>query len=83
MRMWVNKKTRKEGFTAAHFSALTGNIEVLNYLIAHGADIEIDSTNGLSLMHVAAQANQTAFMVFLLVILGLFEEEGDGSEWYG
>jgi len=66
MRAWVNKRTRKEGFTAAHFAALTGNIEVLNDLIAHGADINIESTNGISLMHVAAQADQAAFMVPLI-----------------
>jgi len=71
--MWINKRTRIEGFTSAHFAALLGSIEILNTLIAHGLDINIDSSNGISLMHVAAQADQAATIVSLLFILGLFD----------
>ena len=63
MKIWVNKRSDTEGFTAAHFAAISGNIEILEDLIKYEADINIVSKDGITLMHAAAQANQVTLMV--------------------
>lgn len=73
--MWVNKKTRVEGFTAVHYAALAGNLGILGNLVTHGADINLDSNSGISPMHVAAQADQAALMVACDLKLGVFGEQ--------
>ncbi len=62
-RAWVNRATLKEGLTALHFTAWTGNIDALNTLVRHGADIHAVTQNGIGLMHIAAQADQSALLV--------------------
>ena len=65
VKAWVNQATLKDGLTATHFSAWAGNTNSFDILQKYGADMNIVSTNGMGLMHIAAQANQTAFIVTL------------------
>ncbi len=47
-----------------HFAAWAGNIESINTLLKHEADLNIVNSNGIGLMHIAAQADQPALLVF-------------------
>uniref|UniRef100_A0A182T0D7 ANK_REP_REGION domain-containing protein n=1 Tax=Anopheles maculatus TaxID=74869 RepID=A0A182T0D7_9DIPT len=41
----------KEGFTALHISAQTGHEAIFGYLLSHGANTTIPSSNGQSILH--------------------------------
>ncbi len=43
------------GFTALHSAAFTNRVEVVEFLIAHGADIEARSREGDTALHMAAR----------------------------
>jgi ankyrin repeat protein len=60
---FINSKS-KEGFTPILLAAYKGNIEIIKLLIEHGADYLITNKSGLSILHMAAQGNQPAVIVF-------------------
>jgi ankyrin repeat protein len=67
MISWINKKTEgKEGFTAIHLAAFTGNLSIIRFLEIHGGDIYADNNYNLNALHVAAQGNQPAAVVYFL-----------------
>ena len=63
VRKWINQKTEEDGFTALHFASFRGNIQIIQLLIEHQADIYLLSGHGLSMIHVAAQGDQAISLV--------------------
>ena len=51
--MWVDDKSSR-GFSALHFAAYHGNVEMIELLINLGADIFIKNNIGQNVLHVAA-----------------------------
>ncbi|WP_291867717.1 ankyrin repeat domain-containing protein [Maribacter sp.] len=51
----INKKS--QGMTPAIFAARYNKAEILELLIANGADLKVKSNNGLSIMEIAKAAN--------------------------
>lgn len=54
MKLWVNHRTEEDGFTALHFASFRGNINIINLLLDHGADMNIRNNFGINVLHVAA-----------------------------
>lgn len=54
------------GNTAAHFAAANGRIEVISWLIDIGLDMEARTSEGTTLLHVAAKYNHVALLDWLL-----------------
>ena len=63
VRKWINQKTEEDGFTALHFASFRGNIQIIQLLIEHQADIYLLNGHGLSMIHVAAQGDQAISLV--------------------
>lgn len=59
-------KRDRGGRTALHYAASDGNIESVRTLIAGGADVNAQDSEGWSPLHFAAQANSTECLVELL-----------------
>jgi palmitoyltransferase ZDHHC13/17 len=58
VKLWINKKTDEDGFTALHFASFRGNINVINMLLDNGADMYMRNNFGINVLHVAAQGDQ-------------------------
>jgi palmitoyltransferase ZDHHC13/17 len=48
----------EEGFTALHFAAFYGNIQLIELLLKHGANMYALNHQGIDMMHVSAQGDQ-------------------------
>jgi ankyrin repeat protein len=48
---------QNDQFTALHFAVFFGQTEIVKFLVEAGADPKVKSTQGLGLMHVAAQSD--------------------------
>lgn len=57
MKVWINAKTKEDGFAALHFASFRGNIAVINVLLESGADMYQRNNYGINVMHVAAQGD--------------------------
>ena len=44
-----------DGYTALHFSAISGNSELFTYFVEKGIDIDLRTINGSNCLHIAAQ----------------------------
>lgn len=55
-KVWINRQT-DDGFTALHFAAYRGNIRLVEYLQAMGADIHTTNKNGMNVLHISAQGD--------------------------
>ena len=64
-RYWVNEKTGTEGFTPLHLASFRGNLAIIRKLINYGCDPHIVSTNGMTMMHLAAQGEQPISLVYI------------------
>ncbi len=62
---FVNKQTN-QGFRAIHFASYRGNIDIINYLLKNGANLEIKTKKGLNVLHIAAQGDQPQSLVYFL-----------------
>ena len=51
---WVNAVSFKDCFTALHYAAYRGNVEMCQLLIEIGANIQAKNQYGLSVLHIAA-----------------------------
>ena len=54
LKEWVNAKTNDDEFSALHYAAFRGNIDICKTLIDIGADKNVKNVNGLSFLHIAA-----------------------------
>ena len=62
---YINQKN-KAGFTALHYACYNGNIKLIKILVNNGADIDIVNNNGLNLLHIASQGNQTTPLYYFI-----------------
>ena len=51
---WLNAKTHKDKFSALHYSAYRGNVELCQVLVDLGADINVTNLFGLTALHISA-----------------------------
>ena len=49
----VSTRGVQDGFSALHRSCVTGNVEVIKFLVAHHADVNAEDSYGDSPMHYA------------------------------
>jgi ankyrin repeat protein len=63
IKKWVNEQT-EQGYTALHYAAYRGNIDICNKLIECGAEVEVINKRGLNVLHMAAQGNQANALVY-------------------
>ena len=54
LKEWANAKTLGDEFSALHYAAFRGNIDICKTLIEFGADKNVKNSNGLSFLHIAA-----------------------------
>ncbi|CAJ0554858.1 Ff.00g133710.m01.CDS01 [Fusarium sp. VM40] len=52
--------------TPMHYAASNGNVSVIDYLVAHGCDINAPSSSGLTPLHLAVRERRTGAVDFLL-----------------
>ncbi|KAL4439072.1 hypothetical protein ABPG74_008847 [Tetrahymena malaccensis] len=64
---WINQES-KSGYTAAHFGCYVGDPSILKYLKKQGADFLKLNREESSGLHVAAQNDSIASIVFLLLL---------------
>ena len=62
---FINQKN-KSGFTALHYACYNGNIKMIKLLVGNGADINITNNNGLNILHLAAQGNQSTVIYYFI-----------------
>jgi len=55
--MFLNTKTKDDGFIALHFAAFRGNVAVCEHLIALGSDMYCKNKFGINMVHVSAQGD--------------------------
>jgi ankyrin repeat protein len=81
LKLFINKRTKDDGFTALHFSAFRGNIIQAKSLLKFGADPFAKNNFGINMHHVAAQGNEPAVMYFLVkeFQLSLLDKDDRGS----
>ena len=63
LKRWINCQS-EQGYTALHYAAYRGNIELINILISNGAQIDIMNKRGLNVMHMSSQGNQPTSLVY-------------------
>lgn len=61
---WVNQKSKNQGFCAIHYASYRGNIDIINKLIEHKANIEAINNRGINVIHMACQGNKPAALVY-------------------
>jgi hypothetical protein len=61
--------TFKDCFSALHYAAYRGNIEMIEILIEIGADVNCKNKFGLGVLHVAAQGDQPAILFYFHILL--------------
>jgi len=60
----------RQGFTALHFAARSGRLEVLEYLIGRGAEVNGDDDRGKSAMDYAVANNRGEIIKVLKAHIG-------------
>lgn len=65
LKKWINFKSNS-GYTALHYASYRGNNDVISLLIDNGACIDIKNDEGLNVLHLAAQGNRTASLIFFI-----------------
>jgi palmitoyltransferase len=62
---FVNKPTN-HGFRAIHFAVFRGNIDMINYLLANGANLYLKTHKELNVLQIAAQGDQPQSLIYLI-----------------
>jgi ankyrin repeat protein len=62
-KYFLNKKC-SNGYTALHYAAFRGNIDIIKLIIENGGDYLEKNTRGLNLLHVAAQGDQPEILIY-------------------
>jgi ankyrin repeat protein len=60
---YVNKQT-DHGLRAIHYASFRGNVRNIEKLISFGADVDVRTRKGLSVLHVSAQGDQPTSIVY-------------------
>ena len=63
IKKWINCQS-EQGYTALHYAAYRGNIEIINKLIDNGAQVEVVNKRGLNVLHMSAQGNQPSSLLY-------------------
>lgn len=61
---WVNKKSKKQGYTAIHYASFKGNIDIIQMLIKNKANVEISNFRGINVLHMAAQGDSPNSLIY-------------------
>ena len=61
---FINGKTQGDNLTALHYASFRGNIKIINLLIENHADVNALTSNGLNMIHKAAQGNKPSAIVY-------------------
>ena len=77
LEKFLNRQN-SEGFTPLHFASFRGNVEIIDFLIKKGADYRIVNSQGLSVVHLAAQGDQPKSLCYFRRFGNI--EEGKVSE---
>jgi palmitoyltransferase len=62
----LNRKGGKQGYVAIHYASYRGNVELIKKFISLGADYKLLNNEGLNVLHMAAQGNQPASLVYFV-----------------
>ena len=62
---FINSKTN-EGLTPLHYTAFKGNLEISRYLLQNGADVNAVTNLGKNIIHLSAEGDQPAYMIYYL-----------------
>ena len=63
IKKWINCQS-EQGYSALHYAAYRGNIEIINKLIDNGAQVEVVNKRGLNVLHMSAQGNQPSSLLY-------------------
>ena len=77
---FINAKTEIDSFTALHYASFRGNIKIIKLLIANFAEINALSTNGLNMIHKAAQGNQPSAIIYFYKKYNMDLETTDNNQ---
>ena len=61
---FINAQTETEHLTPLHYASFRGNIKIIELLISNYADINALSSNGLNMLHKAAQGNKPSTIIY-------------------
>ena len=68
VKAWVNFLTKnKQAFGALFFAAYNGNLAMVQFLQANGADVSLMNHENFNSLHCAAQGDQTSAVIYYLV----------------
>lgn len=67
MQSWIDLNSKgDDAFTALHFASFHGNTTMIKLLIRHGADAFASNSQGINMLHVAAQGDQPVSIAYFL-----------------
>ncbi len=75
---FINRKCAN-GYTALHYAAFRGNLEIIKILIENGADHTAKNTRGLNILHIAAQGDQPEVLIYFKEKYGMDINETDNN----
>ena len=77
---FLNKKC-SNGYTALHYAAFRGNIDIIKIIIENGGNYLEKNTRGLNLLHVAAQGDQPDILIYFKdkYKMNILEKDFNGS----
>lgn len=61
---WINQANH-EGYLPVHYACLNGNVEMIKYLEELGGNLLYKSNAGENLVHMCAESNQVAPLLYL------------------
>lgn len=67
LKKWLNSLTRSAAsFSPLHFAAFHGNLALIRLFVQHGAKVEETNKDGINMLHVSAQGDRPASIVYCL-----------------
>lgn len=80
MVAYVNYQTSELKFTALHYAAYHGDVEICEMLLAHGADQLLTNKYGLNVLHMAAQGDAPITLYYFHCVRGMPLDGEDGRK---
>ena len=75
---FVNQRT-SQGKVALHYAAFHGEIKIIQLLIDNGADVNIKTSTGISVVHYGSQGNQPNTLVYFHLKYSMPVNEPDNA----